>query len=313
MKMNKFLKKKVILSLIFILIILIAINLFVLNKQQMKLKKTSITIEYGEKIPLQAKNYLVNDTEDYVIHHVSIVSDAQNEKDKDYPAVGNYTVVLTYKKEIKKVKVIIKDTTKPIIEGPDNIEIIQGTDLEKFDFSSLFTVMDLSQLQEVKYHYSNIVIDKIGEYDMKISVADQYDNVANRTIKVIVKEKPESEKKEIIIQKNTTKDYEEKEVKVIKKTIDNQNDLNSNSKVTESDTNIDKINSNNGFTNENITNDDTNSIDENPSYNSYTAKCKYCQWEIIASSTEEATALAKKHIEDNLWTKGCGAYIIWKN
>ncbi len=113
----------------------------------------TITVEYGEKYELKFENLVKTnglDKEDVhtLQHNTKITSDLKNEKveikdeagnvtgveEKEYPAVGKYTVELKYDGDTFKQKVEVKDTKAPEMTAPENIEILQGTDLNTFDY-----------------------------------------------------------------------------------------------------------------------------------------------------------------------------------
>lgn len=93
---------------------------------------------------------------------------------------------MTYQNEVEIIKVKVRDTVTPQLSGPDNIEIIQGTDLTTFDFKSLISATDLSQLNDVIIDYSAIDTNILGEYKVKASVEDVNKNKAEKEFKVTV-------------------------------------------------------------------------------------------------------------------------------
>ena len=86
--------------------------------------KDNVVIEYGnaynpniEELVDLSKYKFINQQE------ISIENNIENEKDKDYPAVGEYEINVYYKKKILKQKIEVKDTTAPELSVKDNIEI----------------------------------------------------------------------------------------------------------------------------------------------------------------------------------------------
>ena len=182
------------------------------NHEHLELKKDEITVEYGKTISLNPKTYLVNDTDIDVIENAKVTSDSKAEKDKEYPAVGSYTVTITYEDEQEKVKVKVKDTTKPEVEIPETIEILQGTDLNTFDFKSLVTVTDLSQLNDPTFDCSKVDVNTPAEYEVAMEVSDIHKNKTKATLKVTVVPKPEIAEGEVVVQEIVTDENGNKKV-----------------------------------------------------------------------------------------------------
>ena len=201
MKKIKSLNKKIFISIGLILFIIIAgviiINSF--KKDHLPLKKDEITMEYGEKISLNAKDYLdIQDMEkdevETLYKKVKVECDAKNEvvvsKDqngkevktkKEYPAVGEYTVTLTYDKdETKTVKVIIKDTTKPNFKDfKESIEITKDCNPKDGELASQFIVEDLSNVT-ITVDDEMVDYSKSGEYKATVKAVDSSKNEISR-------------------------------------------------------------------------------------------------------------------------------------
>ena len=134
---------------------------------KLELKKKQINLEYGKEFKadfdtLVDTRGLNKEDKEYLKKNLKIKSDIENdietvtkedgtteEKDRGFAKVGDYKVNLTYKDETKTVKVVVKDTTAPEITAPENIEILQGTDLATFDFKSLIIATDLATMNEL--------------------------------------------------------------------------------------------------------------------------------------------------------------------
>ena len=99
------------------------------------------------------------------------------------PAVGEYTFFLIYDdKEVKEVKVEVKDTIPPIFAVLTNtITIIQDT--TKVDYEKYFLCEDLDGCK-IEVDDSTVDISKIGEYPMKVYAYDRYGNRAEEEVKV---------------------------------------------------------------------------------------------------------------------------------
>ena len=135
-------KKKVLMGFIIILFLVIIFGItymLFLEKRNngISLIKDNVVIEYGnaynpniEELVDLSKYKFINQQE------ISIENNIENEKDKDYPAVGEYEINVYYKKKILKQKIEVKDTTAPELSVKDNIEIPFDTDLSTFDFNN---------------------------------------------------------------------------------------------------------------------------------------------------------------------------------
>ena len=193
--------------------------IYSLNKTpSLVLKKEKIIIEYGKPFNPDFKT-LVNtkdlNEEDihYLQHNTKIKSNLENEvetvinpdgttseKDRGFAKVGDYKITLTYQNEVVTVKVKVKDTVSPELNVPDNIEIIQGTDLTTFDFKSLITATDLAQLNDIIIDYSAIDTNTLGEYKVKASVKDVNKNKTEKEFKVTVIAPLSTDSDEVIVQ-----------------------------------------------------------------------------------------------------------------
>lgn len=143
------------------------------------------------------------------------------EKDRGFAKVGDYKVNLTYKDETKTVKVVVKDTTAPEITVPENIEILQGTDLSTFDFKSLITATDLATINELTVDYSTVDINVPAEYTVKANIEDANGNKAEKDVKVTVIAPPAIAEDEVVVQETVTNADGTKTVKnTVKKKAD---------------------------------------------------------------------------------------------
>ena len=160
-----------------------------------------MTFEFGDKLPDNAEGYQEildysnvpeNKVKDIEIsinakNVVTIITNedgTQTEKEENYPEVGEYDIAFMYDDVVAESKVIVKDTTNPELTVPENIEIIQGTDLNTFDFKSLLSATDLSELSDYTIDYSTIDVNTPAEYMIKVSIMDRYESELPQTVKV---------------------------------------------------------------------------------------------------------------------------------
>ena len=210
---------------------------------KLQLKKNTINLEYGKEFKadfdtLVDTKGLNKEDKEYLKKNLKIKTDIKNdietvtnedgtteEKDRGFAKVGDYKVNLTYKDETKTVKVVVKDTTAPEITAPENIEILQGTDLATFDFKSLITATDLATINELTVDYSTVDINVPAEYTVKASIEDANGNKAEKDVKVTVIAPPATAEDEVVVQETVTNADGTKTVKnTVKKKVDSSGD-----------------------------------------------------------------------------------------
>ena len=182
-KRKKSKKKKIlIISLVSVFIILLGVFIyFVTFKSDIFTYKDKITIEVGEDIPT-IKDYLYKNNDK--IKDITW-KDIDNSDSKIYKT-GTYIGTFTYKGEKKEVKLIVKDTKSPEINGVKDIEVLAFT--TKPDLLSEITADDNSKEEikvEVKGEYN---IEIPGEYNLSYVAKDSSGNESIKEFKVIVKE-----------------------------------------------------------------------------------------------------------------------------
>ena len=210
---------------------------------KLELKKKQINLEYGKEFKadfdtLVDTKGLSKEDKEYLKKNLKIKSDIKNdtesvtkedgtteEKDRGFAKVGDYKVNLTYKDETKTVKVVVKDTTAPEITAPENIEILQGTDLATFDFKSLIIATDLATMNELTVDYSTVDINIPAEYTVKANIEDTNGNKAEKDVKITVIAPPAVAEDEVVVQETVTNADGTKTVKnTIKKKVDSSGD-----------------------------------------------------------------------------------------
>ena len=210
---------------------------------KLQLKKNTINLEYGKEFKadfdtLVDTKGLNKEDKEYLKKNLKIKSDIKNdtesvtkedgtteEKDREFAKVGDYKVNLTYKDETKTVKVVVKDTTAPEITAPENIEILQGTDLATFDFKSLIIATDLATMNELTVDYSTVDINVPAEYTVKANIEDTNGNKAEKDVKITVIAPPAVAEDEVVVQETVTNADGTKTVKnTIKKKVDSSGD-----------------------------------------------------------------------------------------
>ena len=168
------------------------------------LNNESVEVELGEEVSKKVEDYINKDKikEDdlkKIIKEAKETDNLKNVKKQSYPKIGEYEINFEYKDEKATVKVIVKDTTKPDINAPQTIDVVQYTDLANFDFESLLSAKDYSKLAKWKIDTSKVDVNTIGEYELKVSIQDKYKNKATKKIKVNVVQAPEVGEGEVAV------------------------------------------------------------------------------------------------------------------
>lgn len=184
-------KKQMILSAGAVLIIGIGATAYALSSPKLELKTNKVNVEYGTTYTPKLKD-IVKKYKDFNKYDLEIINKIPNEKDKTYPAVGKYTITVKYKKKSLKQSVIVKDTKAPEFVLPANMELIQGTGFNTFDYDSLKSLLNIRDFSEVSIEIdtSKIDINTPGQYDLNVTVKDKYNNETKKTGKVTVIAKP---------------------------------------------------------------------------------------------------------------------------
>ena len=148
--------------------------------------KKRITFEVGTKISLKAKDYINNKRikeEDLTLD----IEDVEKDENNVLTKVGEYVFYIDYKGKTTKGKVIVQDTTAPTVKTED---LVIGVN-EEYELDEFLSVCDdYSKPCTVTYKNESdeSLSEKVGEYEVPITVADAYDNKTSITAKLIVKE-----------------------------------------------------------------------------------------------------------------------------
>lgn len=122
------------------IVLMIALTISGCHQEQMKLKKQNYSIEYGQSISSEVSTYLDNSQE--FMEDVKISGIPSNEKQKEYPAIGNYELKLSRQNESLGVKVSVVDTVAPVFtDKTEEVTVENGKEID----SKLFKATDLSQ------------------------------------------------------------------------------------------------------------------------------------------------------------------------
>ena len=234
-------KKKIIAGAIAGILLVGGIGIYALtgNNGDLILAEDKITAELGQTVSTDVADYLnynkvdskkaekiIKDTKSKNnFKYVTVENKDENgnvisKEEKDYPKVGEYKLIFTYKDEKETVEVTVKDTIKPKITAPDTIDVIQFTDLSTFNFAELLQVTDYSDVKDWKIDTSKVDINTIGTYDLKVSISDVEKNKATKKMKINVVESPTLSDGEIAVTEIITDENGKKKTVVTKKSSD---------------------------------------------------------------------------------------------
>lgn len=207
--MEKLYIKKIGLGLLVGIFCILTFFMFFYQKKEISemlvLKSEKVVVEYGKPISKDPEDYLKIKSVDkkqrnQFIKNVHVQFEARNDieiinnpngtigiKDRGFVKVGKYKLTLTYKDEVKRVDIEVRDTTCPKITILKEIEILQGTELANFDFKSLFEVSDLAKVSDFDFDLTTINVNEPGEYLAKVFVEDENKNKTEKEFKVKVK------------------------------------------------------------------------------------------------------------------------------
>lgn len=163
--------------------------------------------EFGQKVSTNVADYLDINKVDNLD---KIIKDTKEKDNLKY-------VTVTNKDEKATVKVTVKDTTAPEITAPDSIDVIQYTDLSTFNFGELLKVTDYSDVNEWEFDTSDVDMNTIGTYDMKVSISDKYRNKSTKKVKVNVVEFSAVAEGEVAVTEIVTDENGNKKTVVTKK------------------------------------------------------------------------------------------------
>lgn len=171
---------------------------YAMSGPKLALNKEKVTVEYGTQYKPELKD-TVKDYKDFDKKSLKLINKIPNEKDKTYPAVGQYTITVKYKKKSVKQVVSVRDTKAPEVTVPADIEVLQGTDLATFDFKSLMNVSDASETT-IDVDISKVDVNTPAQYDINVTVTDKHGNKTVKAGRVTITAKPEISDDEQVVQ-----------------------------------------------------------------------------------------------------------------
>lgn len=176
-----------------------------LNK--LVLKNNSVTLELGNVLSVNPKDYLADDVTDKVKKEVvntsailkdkNITYDKNKQqiktKDKEFLDKGTYKLTFQYKKQIAEVNVTVKDTKLPTLtQTKKDVSVQEGT--KSIDYKSLFKTEDIDNV-DLTFENKDVKLDKPGTYKAKAIATDASGNKTEQEFNVVVTAKPKPKPK----------------------------------------------------------------------------------------------------------------------
>lgn len=191
-------KTKIIISIVSIVIVLAIIisSCFIWqNSQAIKLIANTKTIEYGEIYTPNLKDFV----EEKNIKNYSIDGNIPNEEGKEYPAIGEYKLIVKKNKESQEVVLKVKDTVAPTFAEDivTTISTVVNTPLDDVTDQYKDKVTDLDDIK-VTVNGANINYGVVGEYKSELIATDESGNTSKKQITVTVTETNATENPETV-------------------------------------------------------------------------------------------------------------------
>lgn len=160
--------------------------------------KKDIVVEYGNTVQysfddlIQTKDIDKEQLKE-IKKETKITSNLKNEDQKEYPALGTYTINIKYQDQKLKKKIIVKDTIIPTFNETNEVSFEEGT--ENYDYNKEISATDLTTV-DIQYDISSLDIKTPGDYKIKAIATDTSGNKTEKEITVHITKKPEPKKEE---------------------------------------------------------------------------------------------------------------------
>ncbi len=198
-------------SILFVIVVLIItiwnMKTIEIESSYINLKNEVFTIEYGETLPLNSSYYIKNTNID--LDTIQVISD--DDKTKNYPDIGNYTITLTSDKYEVTCVVKVEDTLSPNVEYEKYL-YIDGTKASQDD---IIKHLKINDLQACTIEYDNSLLNAGNELEVK--VVDKSNNYSYVAIEIVEKkEAVDTKQNELLLKKESVEinDYSSESKKV---------------------------------------------------------------------------------------------------
>lgn len=227
-------KTKIIISIVSIVIVLAIIisSCFIWqNSQAIKLIANTKTIEYGEIYTPNLKDFV----EEKNIKNYSIDGNIPNEEGKEYPAIGEYKLIVKKNKESQEVVLKVKDTVAPTFAEDivTTISTVVNTPLDDVTDQYKDKVTDLDDIK-VTVNGANINYGVVGEYKSELIATDESGNTSKKQITVTVTENNGTENPETVTETSESSSNNNNTTPPNKNQVNSSNNSNKTSSNTSS-------------------------------------------------------------------------------
>ncbi len=178
-------KRVKIICVILLILFLIAIGAYVYIRTTYTLTvKSKIIVELGSEVSSDIRDYIDNKITDEDAYTLNLKGVSIS--DNKYDLVGEYQFKVKYKSITKKGKIVVKDTTPPVVEV-ENIKVGVGETIEPDEF--IKTCDDYSRPCNVEVNGTSIeeLVKKSGTYTVNLVISDQYNNKVTKSASLEVK------------------------------------------------------------------------------------------------------------------------------
>lgn len=179
-------KKKIIITITIIILLLISTFIYLIftydgSIDSIFIYKNKLTIEAGSNVP-KMNDYLYHNTKEnkeIVWKDIDIIDGKVYTK-------GTYTGKFNYDNKEREVILIVKDTTAPVINNVQDIEVLAFDKVD--DLLSTVEVTDNSNEEITPTIEGEYDIEVVGEYTLTYKAKDSSGNETKQDFKLIVKE-----------------------------------------------------------------------------------------------------------------------------
>ena len=173
--------------ILILVLILFGFGLYYVYKNYYKknyLKINDVTVELGDKLSGKIEDYIK--CENYNSYKLDLSSVVVDENGKTTKA-GEYSYAVIKGQDVKRGKIYVKDTRKPIVSVKD-LKVGVGESYGAFDFVNSCDDLSLPCTTLFKDANDAELSSKAGNYKIAIVVSDNAGNKIEKTVNLIVEE-----------------------------------------------------------------------------------------------------------------------------
>lgn len=169
-----------------IVIFLVGFIMYLNKEDKIELKQDTYNLEYGDEIVKEVSYYLKDADSTKNIKDYKLEYNINKNNETGLIDIGEYTMIIKYKKQDVSIKIVIKDTIAPKFTKTENIIELEK-DNKDIDLTTYFKAEDLDDVKlTIEGEYD---LSKVGEYNLKLLASDSSNNQASKDFILKVKEK----------------------------------------------------------------------------------------------------------------------------